>query len=156
MTTRNQDDRSTRTTRTTVRTDVGVQPTEAPEVGIQPLQSPAGREFERLDAAELRYHQAHAAWTDALRASRSGGAAELARLGIAQRAYEEAKATFDRLTDEAAATDRRLARLRDERQATERRAAAIAAQADAWNRVRASKPPRRGLGGVVDRLFGRR
>jgi hypothetical protein len=153
MTTRNQDERSTRATS---RTGVGIEPTTAPEVGIQPLPATTGATFERLDAAELRYHQAHAAWTDALRASRNGGAAELARLGVAQQAYEEAKATLDRLTDEAADTDRRLARLRDERQATERRAAAIAAQAEAWSRVRTAKPQRGGLGGVIDRLFGRR
>jgi hypothetical protein len=153
MTTRPTDDRSTRPA---AAPDVGIQPATPPEVGIQPLPAATAREFERLEAAERRYQAAHTAWTDALRASRDGGAAELARLGIAQQAYEDAKATLERITDEAADTDRQLARLREERLASERRAAAIAGQADAWSRVRATKPPRRGLGGLLDRLTGRR
>ncbi len=125
------------------------------DVGIQPLPSP-GHEFARVAEAEARYHQAHAAWTEALRASRGGGSAELARLGLAQQAYEDAKAALDRLTTQAADTDRSLARLRDQRIALQRRAAAIAAQAEAWRRVREAKPARRGLRGLIDRITGRR
>lgn len=152
MTTRPTDDRSTRSS---PASEVGIQPATPPEVGILPLPVTTTREFERLDAAERRYEAAHTAWTDALRASRGGGAAELARLGIAQQAYEEAKAALERIRIEAADTDRQLARLREERMASERRAAAIAGQADAWSRVRATKPRRRGLGGFLDRITGR-
>jgi hypothetical protein len=153
MSTRRTDDRSASFP---AEADVGIQPATPAEVGIQAVAgTTTPQEFERLDAAERRYQAAHTAWTDALRASRGGGPAELARLGIAQQAYEEAKAALERISDEAAATDRQLARLREERLASERRAAAIAGQADAWSRVRAAKPRRRGLAGLLDRLTGR-
>ena len=154
MSTRRTDDRSTSSP---AESDVGIQPATPAEVGIQAVAgTTTHQEFERIDAAARRYQAAHTAWTDALRASRDGGPAELARLGIAQQAYEEAKATLQRITDEAADTDRQLARLREERLASERRAAAIAGQADAWSRVRATRPRRQGLGGLLDRLSGRR
>lgn len=114
-------------------------------VGVQP-RNPG------LGAAESNYDACRQAWLDALRASRSGRNADLARLAVAQTAYEEAQAELDRARAEDALQLQRLEAVRRRRDEVNRRAEAIANQAAAWNRVHESRPERRGL---LSRLFRR-
>lgn len=120
---------------------------EAPSVGIQPRPI-------SLEEAEAAHTSARQEWLDALRASRSGSHQALARLAIAQQAYEASEVAVELARAERELAMQRLDVLRQRQADVSRRAEAIAGQADAWNRVHKQPPaPRRG---IVGRLFGRR
>lgn len=114
-------------------------------IGIQP-RDPG------VVAAEAHHATTRLAWLDALRASRSGTNADLARLALTQKAYEEATAALERTNAEDALRQQRLEAVRRRRAETNARAEAIANQAAAWTRVREEKPRRRG---VLDRILRR-
>ncbi|HET9879552.1 MAG TPA: hypothetical protein VFQ81_09635 [Candidatus Limnocylindria bacterium] len=121
-------------------------PDERAPVGIQPR----GPD---LAAAETQYAACRTAWLEALRASRSGSNAALARLALAQTAYEASTAALEQARIEDAAQQERLAAFRERREEARRRAEAIAEQTVAWSRVRETKPAPTGL---LGRLFRRR
>lgn len=127
-----------------------VAPREPVTVGIQP------RELDDdVAAVEARYEAAHQAWLDALRVCRSGKPADLARLAIAQRTYEELSVELERAHREAAERQVRLEALRARRLETARRAETIANQAAAWMRIHQEPRQSRGLRGVIARLLHR-
>lgn len=130
----------------TTRNEPAAASPEQSSVGIQPR----GPD---LAAAEAHYATCRNAWLDALRSSRSASNADLARLALAQAAYEAAATALEQARIEDGARQERLVAFRERREEATRRAEAIAGQSVAWSRVRETKPARRGL---LGRLFGRR
>ncbi|MEO8246382.1 MAG: hypothetical protein ABI622_04600 [Chloroflexota bacterium] len=138
-------DRTARRAEALIGTDV--EPTAADaSVGIQPRALSVGD-------ADATYEAAHSAWLDALRSSASGSTRALARLAVAQQAYEAASEAVELARAEALLEHQRLEAVRRRRAELNRRAEAIAGQGVAWNRVHAEQPQRRGL---LSRIFGRR
>ena len=137
-------DRTSR--RTAAATGAGREAPPAEEsVGIQP------RGLSVADA-QAAYATARAAWLDALRSSASASNRALARLAVAQDAYEAAGKAVELAKAEELLERERLAAVRRRREELNRRAEAIAGQAAAWDRVHEEQPRRRGL---LDRLFKR-
>lgn len=126
-------------------TDVGRAAPEG-DIGVQPRGL-------ALPDAQAAYDTARAAWLEALRGSKEGSNRALARLAVAQKAYEEAGAALELSRAEDALAQQRLEALRRRREEVQRRAAAIASQATAWNKVHETPPAKKGL---LGRLFGRR
>lgn len=118
---------------------------EAP-IGIQPRSL-------TVPEAEAAYAAARTAWLDALRTSSSGGNRALARLAVAQEAYEAAGKGVELAKAQELLEQQRLEAVRRRREELNRRAEAIAGQGVAWNRVHEEHPRRPGL---LGRLFGRR
>lgn len=101
------------------------------------------------EEAEARYVSARDAWADAMRASASGKASDLAALAIAQEEYEAAMVERDRWQ-----TNQRVA---IPVEAAEGRSSihAVVGQELAWRRVHEQEPGRPGLfGRIVRRLRG--
>jgi hypothetical protein len=137
-------DRTARRTAAMTGADSTASPTEE-SVGIQP------RSLSVADA-DAAYATARAAWLEALRNSASGSNRALARLAVAQEAYEAAGRAVELARAEELLEQRRLEAVRQRREELNRRADAIAGQAVAWNRVHEEPPRRRGL---LSRLFRR-
>ena len=138
-------DRVTRRATTVPKPDLDATGAED-SVGIQP------RSLSVADA-ESAHDAARAAWLNALRESGSGSNRALARLAVAQEAYEAARTAVALARTEAALEQQRLEAVRRRREEINRRAEAIAGQGVAWSHVHEEHPPRRGL---LGRLFGRR
>ena len=116
------------------------------EIGVQPRGVP-------LPDAQAAYDAARASWLEALRQSKDGKNRTLARLAVAQKAYEDAGAALELARAEDALAQQRLEALRRRREEVQRRAAAIASQATAWGKVHETPPAPKGL---LGRLFRRR
>lgn len=130
----------------TVRDD----PAERSTVGLQPRAIP-------LAVAQAIYDTARAEWLDALRTSRDGRNRTLARLALAQKAYEEAGVALERARADDALERQRLEAVRRRREAIQRRVEAITNQAAAWDRVHdEAHEHARHDRGILGRLFGRR
>jgi hypothetical protein len=112
------------------------------EVGVQPRGLP-------LPEAQAAYDAARTTWLDALRQSKDGKNRTLARLAVAQKAYEEADAALELSRAEDALAQQRLEALRRRREEVQRRAAAIASQATEWNKVHETPPAKKGLFGRI-------
>ena len=120
-------------------------PSTEESIGIQP------RSLSVADA-EAAYTTARADWLDALRSSASGSNRALARLAVAQDAYEAAGKAVELARAQELLEQQRLEAVRKRREELQRRADAIAGQAVAWNHVHEEPPRRRGL---LGRLFRR-
>jgi hypothetical protein len=138
-------DRTARRADSAGRADLDT-PASEESVGIQPRSL-------SVEDAEAAYTAARATWLDALRSSASGGNRALARLAVAQEAYEAAERAVELAKAQELLEQQRLEAVRRRREELNRRAEAIAGQAVAWNHVHREQPRRRGL---LGRLFGRR
>jgi hypothetical protein len=143
-------DRTTRRAAAEAAANVERAATDGPPVGeavgIQP------RSLSVAEAEEA-YTAARAAWLEALRHSASGNNRALAKLAIAQEAYEAATKAVEVAKAEELLEQQRLEALRRRREELNRRAEAIAGQAAAWDRVHEEHPRPRGF---LGRIFGRR
>ncbi|MGH2417021.1 MAG: hypothetical protein ACRDFY_01680 [Candidatus Limnocylindria bacterium] len=103
-----------------------------------------------LEAAEARYITARDAWTDAMRRCRSGRAADLASLALAQEAYELATAEVQQWRSGGRAA------IAIEPEARRTRLEAAIGQEMAWRRVHQVTPKKANLiARTLRRLTGR-